>query len=295
MPAFTVVTLFLLAGAICAVWAPAVGAGRLKIAPWVVLALAAAGCGLLAGVLQVAGLAALLALAGAAALSASHPRYAVRLVAGVVTAVLALALATHRLPGFDNPLLLQGVVLSNGAAPFTQYANLDKGAVGLILLALLCQRLHSWLDAGAMLRRAWPVMAITLVAVFGAALGLGLVRPEFKLSALTLQFIAVNLFFTVVAEEAFFRSLLQQPLSTALARFSAGKWLALVVSALLFGAVHLGGGPLYALLALIAGLGYAWVYQRTGRIEAAIVLHIVVNALHFIAFTYPYLLKAPGA
>jgi membrane protease YdiL (CAAX protease family) len=67
-----------------------------------------------------------------------------------------------------------------------------------------------------------------------------------------------------------------------------GQWIAVVVSALLFGAAHLAGGALYAILACIAGLGYAYAYQRTQRIEAAIIVHIALNAVHFIAFTYPY-------
>jgi membrane protease YdiL (CAAX protease family) len=29
-------------------------------------------------------------------------------------------------------------------------------------------------------------------------------------------------------------------------------------------------------------------YQRTQRIEAAIIVHIALNAVHFIGFTYPY-------
>ena len=50
---------------------------------------------------------------------------------------------------------------------------------------------------------------------------------------------------------------------------------------------------LMALMAGVAGIGYALVYQLTRRIEAAILLHILVNGVHVIMFTYPSL-KAHG-
>jgi len=58
---------------------------------------------------------------------------------------------------------------------------------------------------------------------------------------------------------------------------------------LLFGAAHAAGGGVYVLLAAISGLGYAYAYYATQRIEAPIIVHIVVNAVHFIGFTYPHL------
>jgi len=292
--AATVVTLFLLAGAICTVWAPSISFRNTRVAPWSLVALAAAGCGLLAGVIHLHGLVALLALASVALVAATSSKPAKRLMAGIFTAVLALALATHWLPGFDNPVLLRRVVFSPGAAPFTQYANLDKGAVGLILLALLCNRVRSWREFGAMLGKSWLVMLVTLIAVFGLGVALGLVRLDVKFPPFTWQFLAINLFFTVVAEEAFFRGLLQEKIASALADTAWGGWCAVACSAALFGLVHLGGGPLLALMAGVAGIGYAMVYQLTRRIEAAILLHILVNGVHVVLFTYPSLLKAHG-
>jgi membrane protease YdiL (CAAX protease family) len=291
--AVTILALFLLAGAICTVWAPSISFRNTRIAPWTIVALAAAVSGLLAGALHLHGLVALLALASAALVAATSSKPAKRIMASIFTAVLALALATHWLPGFDNPVLLRRVVFSPGAAPFTQYANLDKGAVGLILVALLCNRVRSWREFGAMLGKSWLVILVTLAAVFGLGVGLGLVRLDVKCSSLTWQFLAINLFFTVVAEEAFFRGLLQERLSRALADSAWGAWIAVTLSAVLFGLVHLGGGPLLALMAGVAGIGYALVYQLTRRIEAAILLHILVNGVHVILFTYPSL-KAHG-
>jgi membrane protease YdiL (CAAX protease family) len=210
-----------------------------------------------------------------------------RAVALAVVIALSLALAMHKLPGFSNPIVIDHVQLSPGALPFTQYANFDKGAVGLILLAWLCQRTASWPELTTVLRRSPPVLLLTIAATLGFALAAGVIGIDLKWPPQTSTFIAVNLLFTVIAEEAFFRGLLQARLASALQRFRWGPWLAVAVSALLFGAAHLGGGLRYGILATIAGLGYAWAYHRTQRIEAAILVHIALNTVHFIAFTYP--------
>jgi uncharacterized protein len=88
-----------------------------------------------------------------------------------------------------------------------------------------------------------------------------------------------------VAEEAFFRGLLQH-------RLPGPRPLAVAASALLFGLVHLPAGVAYAALATVLGFGCALVYERTRRIETAIAVHFAVNAVHFTGFTYPMLASA---
>ncbi|MYM26513.1 CPBP family intramembrane metalloprotease [Duganella sp. FT135W] len=276
-----------LALALCSVWVRPVPMGRRAAPLWLLFFVMAMAWGLVGGVLDPVAISALVVLGGSAYACIHAPQRWLRAIYGVLVGVLALALAMHKLPGFSNPLLLDRVVLSDGAAAFTLYANFDKGAVGLVLLALLCQRVGSWAELREVLRRTAPVLLLTVVATLGFALLAGVVGIDIKLPQQTLLFLAVNLLFTVVAEEAFFRGFVQARLACALGRFRWGPWLAVALSALLFGVAHLGGGVRYGILAGIAGLGYAWAYQRTQRIEAAILVHIALNAVHFIGFTYP--------
>jgi membrane protease YdiL (CAAX protease family) len=282
LPAFV-----FLAFALGSVWARPLSLGQRLVPLWLLFFIMAMAWGVAGGVLEPVAVGALLVLAAAAYACSSASRLWVRLAFGLLTGVLALGLAMHKLPGFHNPLLLDRVVLSEGAAPFTLYANFDKGAAGLILLALLCRRVDAWAELGAVLRRTLPVLFATLAVTLGFAVAVGVAGVDLKLPQQTLMFIVVNLLFTVIAEEAFFRGMLQARLAAVLARFRWGAWLAVGVSALLFGAAHLGGGLQYGILAGIAGLGYACAYHRTQRIEAAILVHIALNAVHFIGFTYP--------
>ncbi|AEK59894.1 CPBP family intramembrane glutamic endopeptidase [Collimonas fungivorans] len=283
------ITFVLLAAAIAAVWLkPLRLTDRIVLLPWMAIAACALVSGLAGAVLSL--LAVLeLALFCLAAYLAATARRNLRLLFGVAAAILALALALHKLPGFNNPILLLQLRLSADSAPFTQYANFDKGAAGLVLLAFLCARAESAADWRKLLRQTWPIALIAAVAVLSLATAIGYVKPDFKISQATALFLSTNLFFTVVAEEAFFRGLLQDRLALSLARFRYGPLLAVACSALLFGAAHIAGGGTYVLLATVAGLAYAYAYYVTQRIEAAIIVHFAVNAVHFIGFTYPHL------
>ncbi|NMQ21132.1 CPBP family intramembrane metalloprotease [Candidatus Competibacter phosphatis] len=70
-------------------------------------------------------------------------------------------------------------------------------------------------------------------------------------------------------------------------RWPRADTLGLIGTSAFFGAVHLGGGFSFALLASLAGLGYGAVYYWTGRIHYAVMLHFTVNAVHQLAFAAP--------
>ncbi|MES2069420.1 MAG: CPBP family intramembrane glutamic endopeptidase [Pseudomonadota bacterium] len=284
-------TFLLLGLAVCATWLkPIPITGKIGIPPWSLFFALSLVSGIAANIVAGSGLLALVFFSGSAYLTA-RPRAprSQRVVFGAITMLIALALAMHLLPGFNNPVLIAGVKFSADAASFKQYANFDKGAVGLVLLAFLCKRTASSAELGEAVPRALPVAGLTIVLVMAIAVPIGYLEPDFKLPAFTPVFLLVNLFFTCVAEEAFFRGFLQDRLARLLKKTRWGALIALTISALLFGLAHLGGGVRLALLATIAGVGYAYAYHATKKIEAPILVHFLFNAAHFVFFTYPYL------
>ena len=105
----TYLTFVLLGLTICAVWVPPLKTHTHKsIRLWPFLYLACIASGLLQGFITWMALPWLISLAIAAALTA-HSRTTTlqRSVYGSITAMLALALAIHVLPGFNNPLLIR--------------------------------------------------------------------------------------------------------------------------------------------------------------------------------------------
>lgn len=287
----TWLTFGLLALAICAVWfRPVRISARFSAPPWIILFGASIISGL-AGAYLTGTAVAEIAVFGVAAYLAKHAAASrwQRIIFGVLSAMLALALAMHRLPGFNNPRLIADIKFSADAAPFTLYANFDKAAVGLILLAWLCNRTDTVSGWRELIWRALPIAVVTAVVVIVVALTLGYVRPEIKLSWFTPVFLVTNLLFTCVAEEAFFRGFLQDRLVKVFPSTELGALIAVLCSGALFGAAHFAGGPIYVLLATLGGLGYACAYAAAKRIEAPIMAHFAFNAVHFIGFTYPHI------
>lgn len=229
-------------------------------------------------------------------LTASQAPFVVRGGGWLLLVLTALAGALHLLPGIQNPLLIDAAQLTPDAIPYTLYANFDKGWAGYCLLLAIwpTQRLaHPGKLLQSYGRGFWPVWPITVILALGMAVSLELIKFAPKWPDFALQFIFCNLLLTCVAEEAFFRGLLQRPLGDILHKrgLSATKaaWFAIVAVSLLFGLAHLAGGWAYALVATIASIGYGWAYQRSGRIDVAIVAHFALNLLHLSLLTYPML------
>jgi membrane protease YdiL (CAAX protease family) len=278
-----------LALAVALLWVPPPGGHRDWL--WCVGLFVACVAALASGVLDWRGAVAVcayLALAFGARASVSAW---LRVTLLVLTGLSAFLFALHRFPGFHNPVLAGAVRVSADAAPFTLHANFDTAVAGIVLMGVFCAPIRergAWLP---MLRRTAPVLAATLVVVLGAGTMLGYVRPDLKWTPLSPWFLAINLLFTCVTEEAFFRGFILGGVARGLARRRYGTAVAVGVSTVLFGLAHAGGGPALVLLAGLAGLGYAAAYLRAGRIEGAILTHFALNAVHFVAFTYPNVLR----
>lgn len=218
------------------------------------------------------------------------PRGRRALEAGMVL-VAAAALMIHWMPGFANPRVIDAVRFTPDAVPFSLYVNFDKTLVALALLGLAHARVASAGEWRSVLGEVAKVAPLTIAVVLAGSLALGYVRWAPKLPAEAPLWLAVNLLFTCTAEEALFRGFVQGGLRRVWVNVRGGHWLALAVAALLFGLAHAAGGWSYVALATVAGAGYGWVYERTQRVEAAVLVHWTLNALHFFLFTYPALAR----
>lgn len=282
------ITFVLLGLAILGVWLPSwQPSPRIRIATWAVLHAAAVLSGLIQGLLTWPALLPLSALAWLCLGAKRHTHHRHAWAWTWAVGVVSLTMALHAWPGFHNPKLLDEVRSSPHALPFTLYANFDKASAGLFLLVFFAPRLRTFEEARAIILPTALASLVTAALTLGLAWATGHVRPDIKVPAFTATFLAVNLLFTCVAEEAFFRGLIQQQLSGALALRPNLAWLPVVASTLLFTLAHAGGPVPYLACVAVAGLAYGLVQARTGRLEAATLTHFAVNAAHFLLFTYP--------
>ena len=156
--------------------------------------------------------------------------------------------------------------------------------------ALLLYRIVRPLELGFDFRlsRADLRLALAATAAFLAlALPLGLWLDFIKvapapLNAVTLLAVPIGGYFLVaLPEELLFRGIIQNLLERRLGRGLAP----LLATAAIFGLAHLNNfsphhAPPnwhYAFMAALAGIAYGWVWQRTGKVTAAAITHVLVN------------------
>ena len=92
---------------------------------------------------------------------------------------------------------------------------------------------------------------------------------------------------TVIAEEMFFRVLIQEQIAAFLNYSTGGLILGAACATALFAIAHTTQIGAAFFLFLIAGAAYSGVYLLTNRISMAIWVHFVTNAGHFILLAYP--------
>lgn len=283
-----VATYSLLFLAFAALYLPAIPLpGGYRLPPWHVVFAGALVSGAFQPLLDWPALLALAALWVCAELRQRSTSGRDRALLLTVFIALAIGLALHLVPGFPDPVVAKDVRVSAASAEMTLKANFDKGATGLLLLAYLSPRpaAREWprlLATGVSAGAVAGVAAIGIVAAFGA------VRFDPKWSELALAWMPINLLLTCVFEEMLFRGLLQRGLQERLRTNARLRHAPIALASLLFGFVHAGGGLLLIAAATVAGVGYGVAYDRSKRIEAAILAHFTLNASHFFLFTYPY-------
>lgn len=222
-------------------------------------------------------------------------RAIIRAILSTVFIISSLALALHWVPGFNNLPIVIDERITSDAITFTLYANFDKAMAGLFLCAYFYSNkkaLKADSNKAGPLNVKQPIFIIiaTVLASLTAALTLGLVSFNPKVPNFWLAFIAINLLFTCVAEEALFRGLLQTKLSQIITSTRLAL-LAPIMIAAMFALAHFAGGFNYVLVSFIAGLGYSYIFYKTQRLAWAIICHGLVNVCHFFWFTYPMLNK----
>ncbi len=215
----------------------------------------------------------------------------IRVLSASVAALIFLAMGFHLLPGFNNQLLIESQVIKDSSSSFTAWFNFDKTFAGLIFFLTVVSG-KGW-PSQKQVAIAFFVILFTIILVLAGGQWSGLVSFNtanyFDFRFLVL-FITLQLISACLAEEVFFRGFIQQKLYGLFKRESiVQKTVPLIITSILFGMAHFGGGIIYMIAASFAGLGYGLIYQVTKRIEYSILAHALFNIIHLLLFTYPLL------
>ncbi|MGE3320002.1 MAG: lysostaphin resistance A-like protein [Candidatus Berkiella sp.] len=204
----------------------------------------------------------------------------------------ALAVSFLKMPGVHNWRLIENLALSKDTLPYNMTFNLDKSLIGLFFVWF---SVYSLANGGAWkstLQKGLISGIAAIAVLMPLAFYLGYVKFDLKITSFFFLWAIHNLFFVCFAEEALFRGMIQRFIQFRLQNVRYGKWVAIAIAAMLFGAAHYPGGWRYILLASVAGLFYGYAFMKTEKIEAGILSHFMVNAVHFVFFSYPALKTA---
>ncbi|MBW8833347.1 MAG: CPBP family intramembrane metalloprotease [Burkholderiales bacterium] len=284
-------TVLLLGLAVCAAWAPPITTRWGKLPLWHPLLAASLCAAAASGEVSPGGIAVCIFAWACGALSVALPSPKVRTALKVVTVATCFALGIQKVAGFGPFLVVPDTVISPHAGPMHVNLRLDAGVAGLLLFALYSRRITSLAELRAAWRPALAIAGITTAAILAIAVAIGYVAFDPKLPWFTAVHLVHIALWTCTLEEGLFRGVVQDGLMSA-QWVRARAWLAplpIVAASLLFGLAHVAGGPVLMALAALAGVGYGYAYQRTGRIEAAMLAHFTLDAAHFLWFTYPSL------
>lgn len=196
----------------------------------------------------------------------------------VITTILLLF---HQLPGFNNPKILDKVIVGTHSSPYSMYFNFDKSLVPFILLFALPTLFYINPDSKRSWRY-WCALVFSIPILLFMATMIGVIKIELHFPYWIWQFGLANLFFVSLAEEALFRGYIQQRLSGWF-----GHILALFIASGLFGLIHFSGGYFLVFFATLAGLIYGLAWMWSGRLWISTFFHFTLNLTHLLFFTYP--------
>ena len=132
----------------------------------------------------------------------------------LLTLILTVQLLIYfQFIGFNNYQVLNKVVITCGAVPFSLYFNFDKVLIGIFILAFGYTNQNKGFKTD--IKKLLIHLALSVAVLLLIAQLLGYTRFEPRIPYFTIEWVPVNLFFVCTAEEALFRMLIQQELTAA--------------------------------------------------------------------------------
>lgn len=136
----------------------------------------------------------------------------------------------------------------------------------------------------------WGVLSAILIFVIFTLIEYALIaaginlEEQSNIDVLDKLYSPIMLFFLVsiqpIAEEIFFRGFLLEKIEGL-----AGKNVAIISTALLFGIAHMSYGMLYPVIfPIIIGLVFGYIVIRTNNLYSAIIAHVIVNTATYLLY-----------
>lgn len=194
---------------------------------------------------------------------------------------------THKMPGFNNPIVLDHVRISPISSYFSMNINFDKVICALLIFVLNPSTKSSRISADQ-IKNTIAISLACVLCLMVPAMCIGYIKFDPKIPSVTLIWAINNLCFVSFSEEVIFRGYVQDRLS----KLATNTAIPILLSSVIFGLCHVDKGVIFVILAAICGLFYGYAFYRTQNVLCSTLVHFLLNFCHFIWFTYPHYLRA---
>ena len=201
--------------------------------------------------------------------------------------IVSLLFTLHLWPGFVNWKLLDKEIIKRNSTAYSLYLNFDKPLTAISFLVAFSNAFKPM--SRLRLKQLYLVIGLSVIALLSLSLIIGLVQFEVQIPAVFYLWAPINLFMVCLAEEITFRVVLIRLVKLIVPTKEQNlPVFAVIVSSLIFALLHFPFGFKFMLLAGVAGFFYGLIYELSKSIWLTVLVHFMVNLLHFVFFTYPY-------
>jgi len=203
--------------------------------------------------------------------------------------ISAFALGSNWLNGFHQWKIISDEIISKDAIPYSLNLYFDTIIASMGILIYACNPSRRVIYYKYMLVKVFPFSVVVMSMLFFGVIFFHIVKVDLKVPNFWLIWLMSNLLITCVTEETIFRLFMQGTLSRILATYKFRGVISILIPAV-FHAAYYMPVPMSSYITLMAmSCCYGYVYHITKRIEASIIMHLVMNSVHFFVFTYPQL------
>lgn len=203
--------------------------------------------------------------------------------------LIAFFLSNHNLPGFQDWQFINGEFISPNAEKFSVFLNIDKILAGFGIAVFGLTPLRNFLHLKKITIRIFPTLTLALITIASFGLITGLAKLDPKFPDIWLVWIMSNLLMNCISEEILFRFFLQGNLQKLTKGLNYSTILSIIFTSCIFTLFHSSESMLYMVGIFIGSCFIGYAYHITKRVEASILLHFIINVIHFFFFTYPML------
>ena len=208
---------------------------------------------------------------------------------GIMIFVISWLLASHMVSGFISWQIVNEEQISVDGEKYSLYLNIDKVIAGLGITIFALVPLRRAIHIRNMIVKMLPstILAVSIVAFAGMVMKVVSFDPKFP--DLWITWIVISLLVHCVAEEALFRLFLQGGIQNILSTYKYAPVISILISSAAYTAYMFPESTNFLAAIFVGNLFFGYVYYKTQRVEASILLHFIINLIHFFFFTYPSL------